>query len=67
MRKKVEEVLDSAKRYWRDAKYYQQRNKFEVGLASVAYCEGILDALRLLKVVRFSWPNKKEKRKEESC
>jgi hypothetical protein len=63
--KRIKDVVDSAKRYWNDAKYFQERNRFEVGLVSVAYCEGMLDALRLLKVVRFSWPNKKEKRKEE--
>ncbi|KPV63960.1 MAG: hypothetical protein AOA66_0541 [Candidatus Bathyarchaeota archaeon BA2] len=38
-----------------DAKYYQKGGKLEIGLASVAYCEGLLDALRLLGVVKFSW------------
>jgi FAD synthetase len=41
-----------------DAKYYFDRNRFEVVLASVAYCEGILDALRLLETVEFTWPPK---------
>jgi len=52
---KIEGVIETAKRYLEDAKYYQRRNKFETGLASVAYCEGLLDALRLLGVVEFSW------------
>ena len=52
---KIEDVIESAKRYLEDAKYYQRRNKLETGLASVAYCEGLLDALRLLGVVKFSW------------
>ena len=52
---KIEDVIESAKHYLEDAKYYQRRNKFETGLASVAYCEGLLDALRLLGVVEFSW------------
>jgi FAD synthetase len=48
-------VFESAKRYLSDAKYYQQKGKLETSLASVAYCEGLLDALRLLGAVEFSW------------
>jgi FAD synthetase len=48
-------VLKSAKRYLEDAKYYQREGKLETSLASVAYCEGLLDALRLLGAVDFSW------------
>ena len=55
----IENVIETAKRYLEDAKYYQERKKLETGLASVAYCEGLLDALRLLGVVKFSWPTKK--------
>jgi FAD synthetase len=52
---KIEGVIETAKRYLEDAKYYQRINKLETGLASVAYCEGLLDALRLLGAVEFSW------------
>ena len=48
-------VFESAKRYLEDAKYYQEKGKLETSLASVAYCEGLLDALRLLGAVKFSW------------
>jgi FAD synthetase len=48
-------VFDWAKRYLEDAKYYQKERKLETSLASVAYCEGLLDALRLLGAVEFSW------------
>jgi FAD synthetase len=48
-------VFDWAKRYLEDAKYYQKEGKLETSLASVAYCEGLLDALRLLGAVEFSW------------
>jgi len=51
----IESVIETAKRYLEDAKYYQRKSKFEIGLASVAYCEGLLDALRLLGVLEFSW------------
>ncbi len=48
-------VFDWAKRYLQDAKYYQEKRKLETSLTSVAYCEGLLDALRLLGAVDFSW------------
>ena len=48
-------VFDWAKRYLEDAKYYQEKGNLETSLTSVAYCEGLLDALRLLGVVEFSW------------
>ena len=54
-RKEAETVLDWAKRYLDDAKYYRKKGKMETSLTSVAYCEGLLDALRLLGAVDFSW------------
>ncbi len=48
-------VFDSAKRYLEDAKYYQKEGKLETSLTSVAYCEGLLDALRLLGAIEFTW------------
>ena len=48
-------VFDWAKRYLEDAKYYHKEGKLETSLTSVAYCEGLLDALRLLGAVEFSW------------
>lgn len=52
---KVKTVIDEAKRYLEDAKYYLANERFETSLASVAYCEGLLDALRMLGYVEFSW------------
>jgi FAD synthetase len=60
----TEKVLGFAKAYLDDAKYYRNEKRFEVSLASVAYCEGILDALRLLGVVNFKWPVKDEEKSE---
>lgn len=51
----VATVFDWAKSYLEDAKYYQKEGKLETSLTSVAYCEGLLDALRLLGAVEFSW------------
>jgi len=56
---KIKGVIEHAKRYLEDAKYYHKKNRLETGLASVSYCEGLLDALRLLEMVEFSWPAKK--------
>lgn len=56
-------VVDFAKAYLKDARFYREKKKFEVSLTSVAYCEGMLDALRLLGAVRFEWPTRKEKTK----
>jgi FAD synthetase len=58
---KIKNIIESAKQYLSDAKYYQSKNQLETSLASVAYCEGLLDALRLLGMVEFTWPNTKEK------
>jgi len=58
-REKIEEVVEHAKRYLEDAKYYQKEDKLEIGLASISYCEGLLDALRLLGAIEFSWSTRK--------
>ena len=56
--RQINEVLDSARAYLEDAKYYREKEKFNVSLTSAAYCEGLLDALKLLGAVRFEWPKK---------
>jgi hypothetical protein len=58
---KLAEVLCYAKDYLNDAKYYKNKGNLETSLSSIAYCEGILDALRLLGAVKFEWPIKQEK------
>ena len=58
----VDSVLSYANDYLEDAKYYKAQGKLETSLTSVAYCEGLLDALRLIGAVNFEWPsNQKEK------
>ena len=52
--RKVKDIVDEAKRYLEDAKYYRDGERYETSLASVAYCEGLLDALRLLGAVEFA-------------
>jgi len=52
----VNRVVDYAKNYLNDAEYYREKEKLGVSLTSVAYCEGLMDALRLLGAVKFEWP-----------
>jgi hypothetical protein len=52
----VSNILEYARAYLEDAKYYKAQKKFETSLTSIAYCEGLLDALRLLGAVKFEWP-----------
>jgi FAD synthetase len=59
----VDDVLGYVKAYLEDAKYYKAQEKFETSLTSVAYSEGLLDALRLLGAVKFEWPEKVKRKK----
>ncbi|MFW6110485.1 MAG: DUF357 domain-containing protein [Thermoproteota archaeon] len=61
-KEKIGEVLDYIKAYFQDAKYYKDKHRFKVSLTSVAYCEGLLDALKLLGAVKFEWLENKERR-----
>ncbi len=57
---RVRQVVENARNYLSDAEHYREKKKFEVSLTAVAYCEGLLDALRLLGAVRFEWPKTKK-------
>lgn len=61
----VKKVLESAKAYLEDAKYYKTKKELDVSLTSIAYCEGLLDALRLLGAVKFEWPTMGKKKREK--
>jgi len=60
---RVDNILGYVTAYLEDAKYYKAQKKFETSLTSVAYCEGLLDALRLLGAVKFEWSTKRERKK----
>ena len=53
--KRIREIIETAQSYLEDAKYYREKKKLETSLASISYCEGLLDALKLLGFVEFSW------------
>jgi FAD synthetase len=59
----VTSILSYISDYLEDAKYYKAQGKLETSLTSVAYCEGLLDALRLLGAVKFEWPTNQEREK----
>jgi FAD synthetase len=59
----VDKVLHWATDYLEDAKYYKAQGKLETSLTSVAYCEGLLDALRLIGAVNFEWPTTQENKR----
>jgi hypothetical protein len=52
----VENIVGYVTTYLADAKYYKAQKRFETSLTSIAYCEGLLDALKLLGAVKFEWP-----------
>ena len=58
----VGNILHWATDYLEDAKYYKAQGKLETSLTSVAYCEGLLDSLRLLRAVKFEWPTNQKRK-----
>ena len=46
----VKAVLDTIHRYINDARYYLEHGRATTALASVAYAEGLLDALKFLEL-----------------
>ena len=54
----IDNIVQHVEAYLADAKYYKAQKRFETSLTSIAYCEGLLDALRLLGAVHFEWPEK---------
>jgi len=59
----VDNILSYATDYLEDAKYYKTQKKLETSLTSIAYCEGLLDALKLLGAVKFEWPTNTERKR----
>jgi FAD synthetase len=58
----VNNILRWAVDYLEDAKYYKAQGKLETSLTSVAYCEGLLDALKLIGAVNFEWSVNQERK-----
>jgi FAD synthetase len=52
---KISEVVSLAECYWKDASHFHGRGETVTALISLAYGEGLLDALRILGYVEFKW------------
>jgi FAD synthetase len=51
-------VVDHAKRYVADSRYYLETGKPTTALASVAYAEGLLDSLSIIGVADLERPTR---------
>ncbi len=50
----TDEIIGYVMAYLKDAKYFNDQRKFETSLVSIAYCEGLLDALKLIGAVKIA-------------
>ena len=50
----VDEIYGYVKAYLKDAKYFKEQKQFETSLTSIAYCEGLLDTLKLIGAIRIA-------------
>jgi hypothetical protein len=48
----INEIVGYVNAYLQDAKYFKEQKKFETSLTSIAYCEGLLDTLKLVGAVK---------------
>lgn len=48
----IEKVSDAIHRYLQDARFYLDNDKPTTSLASIAYAEGLLDALKFLNLTK---------------
>ena len=56
MSKKASQVVEEARRYFSDGRFYLKNRSFLPALAAASYAEGLLDSLRILGLVEFTWP-----------
>lgn len=59
---KALEVLNLAKLYRDDARYYLSAGDLPTALACISYAEGLLDALRIMGLVNISWSRERPKK-----
>lgn len=51
----IQMVINSARNYCNDSRHYFEKKDYITALASITYCEGLLDALRFLGLTEFNW------------
>ena len=63
--KLVKKAIKFARAYFEDAKYFKEKDKLEVSLVSIAYCEGLLETLRILGAIEVpSWRSRGPERSQ---
>jgi len=55
------ELLDAAKRYLEDAKYYLGKKDCATALVNVSYAEGLIDSLKYTGAIEPKWPASRER------
>lgn len=48
----INEIVGYVNAYLQDAKYFKEQKMYETSLTSIAYCEGLLDGLKLVGAVK---------------
>ncbi len=61
--KNVLDIIDLAKCYLSDARYYFEKGEYATGISCIAYGEGLLDSLRKLGKIDFKWPGSRKIRR----
>lgn len=51
LKAQVEMIVDNARRYYDDAKYYMVLRDYPTSYVCIAYCEGLLDTLKSLNLI----------------
>jgi FAD synthetase len=51
----VSRVVDEVQRYVRDGHFYFKQKSYLTAVVAASYAEGLLDCLKLLGLVEFSW------------
>lgn len=54
------EIVELAESYLKDSIHYAKVGDYETALATISYAEGLLDALRILKIVDIKWKSPSE-------
>ena len=56
---KTSHVVDEARRYLSDGRFYLSKGSYLSALAAASYAEGLLDSLRILGLAEFTWPEER--------
>ncbi|ADM26900.1 cytidyltransferase-related domain protein [Ignisphaera aggregans DSM 17230] len=54
-------IVDLAMLYYKDSRYYYEKGDCVTGLVTISYAEGLLDALRNLGLIEWSWVKPRER------